>query len=92
MIKLLPTKVTLACQAPRRPAFRQAIKPVSARGPVRGSATMKVMDDDAQGQGIPPEGQRGSRVSQGGTGAIWEVLEVLSELFRRWTRAQWGSQ
>lgn len=35
---------------------------------------MKVMDDVAQGQGTPPEGQGGSHVSQGGTGAIWEVL------------------
>lgn len=66
---------------------------MSAQGPVQGSATMKVMDDDARGQGTPPEGQGGSRVSQRGTGAIWEVLDLgLRELFRRWTRAQRGSQ
>lgn len=78
MIKLLPTKVTLACQAPRRPAFRPAIKPVSAQDPVQGSATMKVMDDSVQGQGTPSEGQGGSRFSQGGRGAIWEVLDLKS--------------
>lgn len=78
MIKLLPTKGTLACQAPRRPAFRQAIKPVSAQGPVQGSATMKVMDDSVQGQGTPPERQGGSHFSQGGRGAVWEVLDLES--------------
>lgn len=78
MIKLLPTKVTLACQVPRRPAFRQAIKPMSAQGPVQGSAAVKVMDDSVRGQGTPPGGQGGSHFSQGGRGAIWEVLDLKS--------------
>lgn len=79
MIKLLPTKVTLACQAPRRPAFRQAIKPMSAQGPVQGSAAVKVMDDSVRGQGTPLGGtgresllSRRQRSSLGGLGP--EVL------------------
>lgn len=78
MIKLLPTKVTLACQASRRPAFRQAIKPMSAQGPVQGSAAVKVMDGSVQGQGTLPEEQGGSHFSQGGRGAIWELLDLKS--------------
>lgn len=78
MIKLLPTKVTLACQAPRRPAFRQAIKPTSAQGPVQASAAVKVMDDSVRGQGTPPGGQGRSHSSQGGRGAVWEILDLKS--------------
>lgn len=91
MIKLLPTKVTLACQDPRRPAFRQAIKPVSVRGPVHGSAAMKVMDDFTQGQGTPPEEQGGSSSSRRHSGNLGGPGPEASVSFSRVAKSPVGS-
>lgn len=52
---------------------------MSVRGPVHGSAAVKVMDDVVQGQGTQPEEEGGSSISQGGTGATWEVLDLKSQ-------------